>query len=325
VTAPANASAELEFYRAHQQVTRQAVEQVQAAWAGLDPADPLGSWTVQVRPQTVAVVEQAQVDTASLAPVYVAAVLVAADLLATPVAAVVAAAFAGYATNGLPLATLFDLAFARYRRALALGVPTSEARAMGLSRLLTYAATEISDTSRLAVTAASVADSRVVGYERIVYLPACGRCILLAGRLYRFSTGFRRHPQCDCGMHPVIRAQWESHRDNNPRALFAAMTRAQQNKAFGTDDAEAIRAGADISRVVNARRRGALYVAGGHEYTRDSTTVRGAGRRMGELARRPGDRYRSTRIDRPTAAQLVNTARDETELVQQLRRFGYLR
>ncbi|MBP2320482.1 hypothetical protein JOF56_000867 [Kibdelosporangium banguiense] len=324
MTAPGQAEAE--FYLAHQQLVRQAANQTQAAWAELDPADPVGSWTEQVRPQTVAAVEQAQVETASLAPVYVAAVLLAAGLLAAPVAAVVVArAFAGYAANGLPLAALFDLAFGHYRRALAVGVPASEARTMGLSRLLKYATTEISDTSRLAVTAASVADPRIVGYERTVHLPACGRCILLAGRLYRYTTGFDRHPQCDCGMRPVTRTQWESHRDNNPRALFAAMTRAQQNKAFGADDAAAIRAGADISRVVNARRPGALYVAGGHEYTRDSTTVRGAGRQMGQLARPPGDRYRSTRTARPTAAQLVNTARDETELAELLRRFGYLR
>jgi hypothetical protein len=329
MTAPApartGAGAELEFYRAREQATRQAAEQAQAAWAGLDLADPVGSWTQQVRPQAVAAVEQAQVDTALLAPVYVAAVLLAAGVVAAPVAVLVAGAFAGYAANGLPLAALFDFAFGVFRRALALGVPASEARALGLSRLLTYAATEISDTFRLAVTAASVADPRIVGYERTVHLPACGRCIPLAGRLYRFSTGFDRHPQCDCGMRPVTRAQWESHRDNNPRALFAAMTRAQQNKAFGTDDAAAIRAGADISRVVNARRRGALSVAGGHEYTRDSTTVRGAGRQMGELARQPGDRYRSTHTARPTAAQLVNTARDEAELAELLRRFGYLR
>ncbi|MEV4312995.1 hypothetical protein [Actinocrispum sp. NPDC049592] len=325
MTAPASAGAEIEFYQAYQQATRQAVEQVQTAWAGLDEGDPVGSWTEQVRPQTVAAVEQAQAETASLAPVYVAAVLLAAGLVAAPVAALVAAAFAGYAANGLPLAALFDLAFGAYRRALALGVPESEASAIGLSRLLTYTATEISDTARLAVTAASVADPRIAGYERIVHLPACGRCILLAGRLYRFSTGFARHPRCDCGMRPVTRTQWESHRDNNPRALFAGMTHAEQDKAFGKGDAAAIRAGADIARVVNARRPGALYVAGGHEYTRDSVTVRGAGREMGELARQRGDRYRSTRTARPTAAQLVNSARDEIELADLLRRFGYLR
>ncbi|GHH59656.1 hypothetical protein [Lentzea cavernae] len=102
------------------------------------------------------------------------------------------------------------------------------------------------------------------------------------------------------------------------------MTTAQQNKAFGPGDAEAIRAGADISRTVNARRRNAVYVAGGHEYTLDATTVRGVGRQLGDLAKQ-GRRFSSTRTPRPTAAQLVNTARDRDELINQLRRFGYLR
>ncbi|ONI86932.1 hypothetical protein ALI144C_09765 [Actinosynnema sp. ALI-1.44] len=323
MTAPTTAPVD-EVYRAHHQLVRQVVDQAQTAWAELDPAAPVESWTEQVRPRTVDAVEQAQTETASLAAWYVAAVLVATGVIAVP-AVLLAAAFAGYASNGRPLAMLFDAAFGRYQRATALDVPDREARALGLSWLLTYIATELSDTHRTAITAASVAHPEVAGYERIVHLPACGRCILLAGRLYRFSTGFQRHPRCDCGMLPVTRGQWESHRDNNPKALFAAMTRAQQDKAFGHGDAEAIRAGADIGRVVNARRPGALYVAGGHEYTRDATTVRGAGRQMGQLSRRPGDRYRSTQLARPTAAQLVNTASDDAELRQLLRRFDYLR
>jgi hypothetical protein len=163
------------------------------------------------------------------------------------------------------------------------------------------------------------------GAEVADVLPACGRCILLAGRLYRYSTGFRRHPRCDCQMKPVTWEQWREDRPgNHPRALFNAMTPAQQNVAFGAGDADAIRAGADISRVVNTRRRNAVYVAGGHEYTREATTVRGVGRQLGELGKQAGRRYASTRTSRPTAAQLINTAHDRDEVITQLQRFGYL-
>ena len=123
----------------------------------------------------------------------------------------------------------------------------------------------------------------------------------------------------------VLSAQVRQGPPPEVRALFDAMTPAQQNEAFGVGAADAIRAGADISRVVNARRRNAVYVAGGHEYTREATTVRGIGRQLGELGRQPGRRYSSARTPRPTAAQLVNTARDRDELITQLRWFGYLR
>jgi hypothetical protein len=113
--------------------------------------------------------------------------------------------------------------------------------------------------------------------------------------------------------------------DNHPRALFDRMTTAQQDMAFGKGDTAAIRAGADISRVVNERRAGGGYLAGGHEYTREATTVRGVGHRLGDLHTRPGGRYRTSGVDRPTAAQLVNTATDEAELIVQLRRYVYVR
>ncbi|TWP47425.1 hypothetical protein FKR81_32450 [Lentzea tibetensis] len=304
---------------------RAAVDQAQAAWQQLGNGDLFAVWTGEVRPQVVATIDQAQAETAALAPLYVAAVLATAGSISAPVAALVTVAFAGVAANGLPLGLVVDFAFRRYQQALAAGMPPSEARAIGLARLLTYVSTETADAGRLAHAAAALAEPEIAGYERIVALPACGRCILLAGRLYLYSTGFLRHPRCDCQIKPVTWKQWRDDRPrNHPRALFDAMTPAQQNKAFGVGDAEAIRAGADISRVVNARRN-AVYVAGSHEYTREATTVRGIGHQLGELGKQPGRRYQSARTPRPTAAQLVNTARDRDELITQLRRFGYLK
>lgn len=324
MTAPADVDAA--YYADQQRILRAAVDQAQTAWAQL----PTGAvspvaWAEQVQPQVVAAIEQAQVDSAALAPLYIAAALAAAGSVSAPLAVLVAGAFAGLATTGMTLRMLTDFAYAHYRRALALDVPPSEARALGLSRLLRYVSTETADAARLASTAAAVVEPEIAGYERLVHLPACGRCIQLAGRLYRYSTGFLRHPGCDCAMKPVTREQRRTRNiDNHPTALFARMTVAQQNKAFGMNDAAAIRAGADISRVVNSRRAGAVYTAGGHEYTHEATTVRGVGRQLGDLSTRPGGRYRSSGVARPTAAQLVNSTTTEDELIDQLRRFGYL-
>jgi hypothetical protein len=179
---------------------------------------------------------------------------------------------------------------------------------------------------RVGVQIATALQPKLVGYVRLVHLPACGRCIQLTGRLYRYSSGFLRHPRCDCQMKPVAGSQWRKHyRGQDPESLFEEMTPAQQAKAFGVREAEAIRAGADIHRVVNARRKGALYVAGGHEYTTEATTVRGIGRQLGQLRKQPGNRYRSSGVRRPTPAQLVDATDGRDELVRQLSRFGYIR
>lgn len=314
-------------YTAQQTTVRHAVAQTQEAWARLDIANLSQSWETDVRPEVVATVEQAQVQAASLAQPYVIGTLAAAATVSAPLGLLVAGAFAGMAANGLLLAALFDFALRYLRRALDLGAPPSDARAIGLHRLLTYVGTEIADTGRLAVQLAATLEPEVAGYERIVHLPACGRCIILSGRLYRYSQGFQRHPRCDCGMKPVTHDQWGNDTASaTPNTLFDRMSRAQQAQAFGPDAAKAIRAGADMSRVVNARRKGSVYTAGGYEFTHEATTKRGVGRQLGDLSKRPGSRYTRSRVNRPTPAQLVNAVGDDREeLVRQLSRFGYLR
>jgi hypothetical protein len=327
MSAPAQPSTgtDADYYRAQQRIVRVAVDQAQTAWRQLDPREASASWVEEVRPQVVTAVEEAQQESAALAPLYIAGTLLAAGAVSAPLALLVASAFVGLAANGLLISALMDFAFGYYRRAKAADVPETEARALGLAKLLTYVSTETDDTARLAVHVGAVVEPEIAGYERVVTLPACGRCILLSGRLYRYSTGFLRHPRCDCSMRPVTSEQWrEGGTSRSPQALFDGMTRAQQDKAFGKGEAAAIRAGADIGRVVNARRAGQVYVAGGYELTREAITSRGIGRQLGALAKQ-GGRYRRSQVPRPTAAQLVNAmGGNQEELIRQLRRFGYL-
>lgn len=279
-----------------------------------------------MRPAAVTAVEQGQQQAALLAAPYVAGTLQQQGAQSAPVGALLIGALAGRSAGGLPLSMLLDYAWAYLRRALDLGVPSAGARAFGLSKLLTYTSTEIGDAGRVGVQIATALQPKLVGYVRLVHLPACGRCIQLAGRLYRYSKGFLRHPRCDCQMKPVTGTQWrKQYRGQDPQALFEEMTPTQQAKAFGVREAEAIRAGADIHRVVNARRKGALYVAGGYEYTHEAATMRGVGRQLGQLRKQPGNRYRITGVRRPTPAQLMDATDDRDELIRQLRRFGYVR
>ncbi|MFE9381784.1 hypothetical protein ACFYMO_00885 [Streptomyces sp. NPDC007025] len=110
----------------------------------------------------------------------------------------------------------------------------------------------MADTGRQADQAAMVANRGVTSYVRVVELPACSRCIILAGREYGVSSGFLRHPRCDCTMQPVTRRSRPTPLDAHD--LFESMSPAQRRKTFGEAGTKAVEDGASVSAVVNARK-----------------------------------------------------------------------
>lgn len=112
--------------------------------------------------------------------------------------------------------------------------------------------TQIQDAARVAGGLAITARPQVAGYVRMLNPPSCSRCTVLAGRWYRWSAGFERHPSCDCRHIPANEDAANDLR-TNPDTYFRSLTEAEQNKTFGKAGAQAIRDGADISQVVNVR------------------------------------------------------------------------
>ena len=151
-----------------------------------------------------------------------------------------------------------------------------------------------------------------IGWVRMLTPPSCDRCILLAGRWYRWSEGFERHPMCDCRHIPSSESDSRSLL-TNPEAYFDSLTEQEQNEAFGVSHAEAIRLGADMGQVVNSHtRKGAVYVADGTEYTFEGT------------GKRP-KRGQQGAILRPTVWQIYREAKGDREAAKQmLRKFRYL-
>lgn len=113
--------------------------------------------------------------------------------------------------------------------------------------------TQLSDVARSASLLGSVVRPAVTGYVRMLEQPSCSRCVVLAGRFYRKNTGFQRHPKCDCRHIPSSENVAGDLR-TNPDAYFRSLSKGEQDKAFTAAGAEAIRNGADVSKVVNARR-----------------------------------------------------------------------
>lgn len=307
-----------DHYRAQQTIARQTVEQAQTLWSEVEPAAVVDSWLGQLAAMLRTLV-LGQAAAAALSQPYVEALAVQQGI--PPAGGVNPAAFAGVAADGRALTSLLMQPALRTLGLLATGADDQTALLSGLASLTRIVDTEISDASRAADQVGLVANPRWVTYVRHVTLPACGRCIVLAGREYSWSTGFLRHERCDCSM--IMRRAGEDP-PPTPEQLFAQMTPEEQAKAFTVGGAEAIRLGADVGQVVNARR--GMQTVGGKLVTTEGTTVRGiAGRKLGNLRKQAGSRYRRSQTVRPMPEQLISDANGNRDLaVQYLERFGYL-
>lgn len=218
---------------------------------------------------------------------------------------VVATSVVGTASDGRPLIGLFEQA-------------TSEA-AFGL-----MVATQIQDAARGAAGISIAARPRI-GYVRMLNPPSCSRCAILAGRFYRFNEGFTRHPRCDCRHIPASEA---TSRDltTNPHAYFESLSEAEQDRIFTKAGARAIRDGADMNQVVNARRGMAKAQVGGRKVlvTTEGTTARGvAGARLGDL-RKSGERYRRSGRPRVMPETIYEVAEDREDAIRLLRANGFI-
>lgn len=264
------------------------------AWARVDRQSISASWAEQV-PRLLFLLTGAQRQAAEAADDYLTAVLAAQGLTGGPAAVVNPAAFAGIASDGRDLASLLAQPGIVAKTALAGGANLDRAMAAGGALAQLAAHTQVADAGRTADQAALVARPQATGYVRMVVGKTCSRCLILAGRTYRWNAGFRRHPKCDCIHIPAA----ENHVGDlrtNPRAAFDAMDRTEQDQAFGKAGAAAIRDGADMAKVVNARR-GMTTAVDGRLYTTEA-----AGRRPRLM---PEQIYREAGIDRAEAVRLL--------------------
>lgn len=221
------------------------------------------------------------------------------------------AAFAGIAADGRPLETLLETPLYRAIDAY-YDAPSSttqafaetNARRAGLASLQQIAATETSDAGRTADQVAIVSRPELTGYVRVLELPSCERCVILAGRVYKWSDGFQRHPQCDCRHVPV------SEMDDADSMTVDPAEAIRAGKVHGLSEAErqAVEDGADPSQVINSRR--GMSKAG-------KTTSEGMSRR-GYARMQRGNKPRL----RPEA--IYDLATDRDEAITMLRSHGYI-
>lgn len=201
-----------------------------------------------VLPQMIAVLTAGQREAADIGADYMEQ---SAQNLDVPIGPPVnRSAFAGIASDGRGLPGLLTDPFVGFLAALAHGVQTAPAMSMTSWAYDRIGVTQLHDAAREAEHVGLVANREITGYTRFVEPGACGRCVILAGRFYRWNDGFDRHPKCRCGHRATSRS---NPKVQDPRELFSEMSPEQQDRAFTKAGAQAIRDGSDPARVVNAR------------------------------------------------------------------------
>jgi hypothetical protein len=223
-------------------------------WRQLDGRDIASSWAREVGPLVLALLVDAQ-ERAATDSAATTARLLAAQRLDDGALAVRPSGFADVASDGRPLPTLLSWPTVTARRDIGRGMPQQRALRASQDQLRRMVATQVQDAGRVAQGAATAAAPQVGGYYRYLTAPSCSRCVVLAGRWYRWSSGFARHPRCDCVHVPAPDHSLDGDpRLVEPRGYFDSLTEAEQDAAFTAAGARAIRDGADVAQVVNARR-----------------------------------------------------------------------
>ncbi len=224
--------------------------------------------------------------------------------------------FGGTASDGRPLTTLFE-------------------QAASPESLALMVVTQVQDAARSAAGTSIVSRSPKLGYVRMLNPPSCGRCTILAGRFYRWNSGFQRHLRCDC-RHVPSTESIAGDLTTDPMAYFDSLDEAGRVKLVGSKaNAQAVADGADIGQVVNAYRRSAgMQVAGesaiyreyGIKWTSAGVTERSRlfQQQVG-LGKRSADEYISgRRVSRMMPESIYANADSHAEAISMLRYYGWI-
>lgn len=208
-------------------------------------------------------------------------------------------------------------------------VGVDEARRHADLVAMSIVSTGMHDAGRAAVTAMGTSRG-ATRYVRMLNGKSCARCAILAGRVYKVSA-FKRHDRCDCANVPTVEDtadDWST----DPRRYFRSLSTEEQNSIFGEAAAKAIRAGADMSQVVNAYDGVTTATFGGREVqaTTAGTTSRGV---FGGYEVLPDGTWRKRAAGEVAPPRLLPDEVfalaeefdwDREEILRQLRRFAYL-
>lgn len=316
-------------YKTQQRLTAAAVLAGRRAWASVDPDAISESWA-ESAPAMGAVLTRLQAEAAADGARSVPLALADQGVEVEPEYTVKPRAVAGFAGAGYEPTTVFESAPIVAKARIGAGWPVAEALAAGGAILSGITQTAMADAGRQGQMLA-IHSRPKVGYVRMLTPPSCSRCAILAGT-GSGREAFPRHPRCDCRAIPGLEGM-EQDLTMNTREYFESLSPEEQAHAFTKAGAKAIRDGADINQVVNARRGMSRMQTPGS--TRWLTTAEGTAGRRGRAARamdraglsvRSRDnamRFRLTR-QRLMPETIYDIASDTDDAKRLLKVYGYI-
>lgn len=302
-----------------------AVAAGRAAWRRVHASDLNGSWqsaTESLQP----VVERLQVQAAVEGANYGVDVLAGQGIYVLPAAFVDPRSLAGMTPDGRTLQGLLHSPLTQVKQWIGQGIQPAQALLMGRANLDMKLHTTIAETGGVA-SGMDIASRPRVGYVRMLNPPSCPRCVVLAGRFYRWNTGFLRHPRCDCRHIPTAENN-AGDITTDPYEYFKSLSPEEQNKQFTAAGARAINDGADIFQVVNSRR-GMKYAGTSADGTtrgqkaRGSFTSEGITRRGNFRAKTEGGAGTKGKRLTPEAIYELNGGNRDAAMAD-LRKYGYV-
>jgi hypothetical protein len=298
-------------YAAQKALTASTVNASLSLWQQVDPLDIAASYQT-IWAQLVARLTASQTLAARLARLYVPAVLTAQGIDAATDFQLLDVAFSGLASDGRDLTSLLLGPMVTAKISIGQGQAPAVALTRGADSLVRIIGTQVADAGRAAESVGMATHPACKSWVRMLRLPSCSRCALLAGRVYRWSDGFKRHPLCDC-RHIPSNENAAGDLTTDPLAAIKAGKVTGLSKA---DTKAIVEDGSDPAQVINAQR--SLYTADafGRQLasTREGVTKRGrygkaqlaAGRSPGKSPRlRPEEIYRLADGDRAEALRLL--------------------
>lgn len=234
------------------------------------------------------------------------------------------AALAGTTAQGQPLREALQAPATATLHAIKTGTPPLEAMQTGRTLLTLITALAVNDVARQAAQL-DIATRPGVSWVRVEAPNCCDRCMILAGKIFRWNEGFLRHPHCH-GRHVPVTSRDKAKElgyVTDPMDGFRDLTREQQDRIFGRHSAQAIRDGADIYQVVNAKR--GMTEIGRSQRARgyfSMTTTEGT-TRYGWSNMIAGQQGR-TQKRRLTVDAIYTLSRSREQAVELLKREGYI-
>ena len=291
----------VQHYRALGRERTAMVAAARKAWKQVEPGFITDSWNEIVTHQLMPYMSVAQPRAASLGASYSAGVLADQGMWVAPRVWVDPTGFAGINPRGGNLQSQLLTPAYKALHQIKQGASPADALLDATYYLLSLSASIIMDTARIAAGIDITGRPRV-GYVRVVHPSACSRCVILAGKFYRWNKGFLRHPQCRCE-HEATTERGSEGMFDDPYEVFDNLSREQQDRKWGAANAEAIRQGADIYQVTNANKgvtKSRMFTTSGTYRGYASTVLKPGQRRL-----TPEGIYRQSGGDREKAYALL--------------------